>query len=93
MPTDDPVSAAQMRLRAAIERLEHAVEARLERDSVVRNVDAEIQRMTADRAKLAGALDSALARGERLEKMNREVSQRLVDAMETVRSVLDRHRS
>ena len=44
--------------------------------------------MTADRGRLARELDTALARGQRLERANREVSKRLVDAMERVRLVL-----
>ena len=41
---------------------------------------------------LLAALDAALARGERLEQANREVSKRLVDAMERVRKVLEQHK-
>ena len=46
--------------------------------------------MNADRAKLATELDSSEARAERLEEANKEVSRRLVTAMETIRAVLDR---
>jgi hypothetical protein len=46
--------------------------------------------MSADRARLAEALDSASARAQRLESTNREVSRRLVTAMETIRAVLDK---
>lgn len=88
MPLDDPFEAARLRLRTAVERLEHAVEARLERETVVLGAEIEIQRMTADRGRLARELDAALARNERLTQANREVSQRLVDAMERVRGVL-----
>ncbi|UIJ72745.1 DUF4164 domain-containing protein [Aurantimonas sp. HBX-1] len=92
MPLDDPFETARLRLRTAIERLEHAVEARLERETVVHGAEVEIQRMTADRGRLARELDAALARNERLTQANREVSQRLVDAMERVRGVLEQHR-
>ncbi|MEF2547644.1 DUF4164 domain-containing protein [Aurantimonas sp. E1-2-R+4] len=92
MPSEDPFEAARLRLRTAIERLEHAIEEREERESFLRGGEAEIQRMTADRGRLARELDAALARGERLDRANREVSQRLVDAMERVRGVLERHK-
>ena len=46
--------------------------------------------MNADRAKLATELDNSEARAERLEEANKEVSRRLVTAMETIRAVLDR---
>jgi len=45
---------------------------------------------TLDRARLAHELDSSEARAERLEDANKEVSRRLVTAMETIRAVLDR---
>lgn len=78
------------RLGRAIETLEQSAEARLEREQDYAEVEAEIQRMNADRARLAQELDNSEARGERLEEANREVSRRLVTAMETIRAVLDR---
>jgi chromosome segregation ATPase len=78
------------RLGKAIQGLEDAVAARLERDHDLVETEAEVQRMNADRARLAQELDSSEARSERLEEANREVSRRLVTAMETIRAVLDR---
>ena len=77
------------RLRRALDLLDQAVDARLEHESGLADAEAEVQRMGADRARLAEALDGAEARSQRLESTNREVSRRLVDAMETIRSVLD----
>jgi chromosome segregation ATPase len=77
-------------LGQVIDKLESAVEARLERESGLLEVEAEVQRMGADRARLADSLDSAVARSQQLESANREVSRRLVDAMESIRTVLDR---
>ena len=78
------------RLGKAIEALEDAVAAKLERDQDYGEAEAEVQRMNADRARLAQELDSSEARAERLENANKEVSRRLVTAMETIRAVLDR---
>jgi hypothetical protein len=78
------------RLGKAIETLETAVVTRLEDHVDAAEVEAEVQRMNADRAKLAQELDNSEARAERLENANREVSRRLVTAMETIRAVLDR---
>lgn len=78
------------RLGKAIAALEDAVVARLERDQDYAEAEAEVQRMNADRAKLAQELDASEARAERLEGANKEVSRRLVTAMETIRAVLDR---
>jgi len=78
------------RLGKAIGALENAVSARLEQDQDYGEAEAEVQRMNADRARLAQELDSSEARAERLEGANKEVSRRLVTAMETIRAVLDR---
>jgi hypothetical protein len=78
------------RLGRAIEALELAVAARLEHEQDYSEAEAEVQRMNADRARLAAELDNSEARAERLEEANKEVSRRLVTAMETIRAVLDR---
>jgi chromosome segregation ATPase len=78
------------RLGKAIATLEDAVASRLERDQDYAEAEAEVQRMNADRARLAQELDASEARAERLEGANKEVSRRLVTAMETIRAVLDR---
>lgn len=78
------------RLARAIETLENAVALRLEQDQDYAEAEAEVQRMNADRARLAQELDNSEARAERLEEANKEVSRRLVTAMETIRAVLDR---
>jgi hypothetical protein len=78
------------RLGRAIETLENAVAARLEHERDYSEAEAEVQRMNADRSRLAQELDNSEARAERLEDANKEVSRRLVTAMETIRAVLDR---
>ncbi|RIX98855.1 DUF4164 family protein [Aureimonas flava] len=93
MDAASPLGDATLRLQKALERLEDAVDARLSRDHVVLSVEEEVQRMTADRSRLAGELDTALTRAQRLETANREVSRRLVNAMESIRDVLADRRS
>ncbi|MGB3391272.1 MAG: DUF4164 domain-containing protein [Pseudaminobacter sp.] len=78
------------RLGKAIETLENSVAARLEHEQDYLEAEAEVQRMNADRGRLAQELDNSEARAERLEEANKEVSRRLVTAMETIRAVLDR---
>lgn len=92
MDAASPLGDATLRLQKALERLEDAVDARLSRDHVVLSVEEEVQRMTADRSRLAGELDTALTRAQRLEAANREVSRRLVNAMESIRDVLSERR-
>lgn len=78
------------RLGRAIDTLENAVDSRVEKEGDFAEAEAEVQRMNADRARLAQELDKSEARAERLSEANREVSRRLVTAMETIRAVLDR---
>jgi chromosome segregation ATPase len=84
-----PASALE-RVAALLDVLEAAVDARLDREAEFADADAEVQRMNVDRARLAQELDTAEARAERLADVNREVSRRLVAAMETIRAVIDR---
>ena len=78
------------RLEKALNTLEQAVDLRLDKEGDFAEAEEEVQRMNADRSKLAQELDQSEARAERLEAANREVSRRLVTAMETIRAVLDR---
>ncbi|MFI0842498.1 DUF4164 domain-containing protein [Mesorhizobium sp. IMUNJ 23232] len=79
-----------IRLGKAMDLLEHAAAGRLESEQDYSEAEAEVQRMNADRSRLAQELDLSEARAERLEEANKEVSRRLVTAMETIRAVLDR---
>ena len=90
MSTETTLREVIARLGRAIDALEDAVAARLELDVDYVEAEAEVQRMNADRARLAQELDNSEARAERLESANKEVSRRLVTAMETIRAVLDR---
>lgn len=85
----DRLTEALANLNGALDGLDRAVEAAVERSAVVRCADEQVQRMADDRARLANDLDGATARAERLSSVNSEVSRRLVGAMETVRAVMD----
>jgi DUF4097 and DUF4098 domain-containing protein YvlB len=77
-------------LNKALDALENAVESHLEKSVDYAGAEEEVQRMNSDRARLAQELDNSEERAERLEEANKEVSRRLVTAMETIRAVLDR---
>ncbi|OKL44062.1 hypothetical protein A3843_10810 [Pseudovibrio exalbescens] len=79
------------RLTAAISKLEAAAGRRLSHDKSVETLEDDLQRLAEDRSQLAATLDEAEAKAERLEAVNREVSRRLVSAMETIRAVLVKH--
>ena len=78
------------RLEKALSTLEQAVDLRLDKEGDFAEAEEEVQRMNADRSRLAQELDQSEARAERLEAANREVSRRLVTAMETIRAGLAR---
>lgn len=86
----DRAEAVLGALRQAISGLENAVEMRLELQRSSAEVEQEVRRVHVDRARLAQELDQSQFRANRLEEVNREVSRRLVTAMETIRAVLDR---
>ncbi|KRA00435.1 hypothetical protein ASD64_02440 [Mesorhizobium sp. Root157] len=90
MTGDTTLKEVIARLGKAMESLESAVAVRLEHERDYSEAEAEVQRMNADRSRLAQELDNSEARAERLEDANKEVSRRLVTAMETIRAVLDR---
>lgn len=90
MPTDKKAEAVIGALRRAVDGLENAIDMRIEMQRESRDVDEEVKRVHADRARLAQELDQSEFRANRLEEVNREVSRRLVTAMETIRAVLDR---
>jgi predicted nucleic acid-binding Zn-ribbon protein len=85
------LEASMARLDQAIGRLEMSVGRRLDVDRSLVTLETELQRLGEDRSKLALDLDQSAARSARLEEANREVSRRLVAAMESIRAVLERH--
>lgn len=83
--------AAMRELEAALGRLEQSVTRRLAADRSIVDLEEELARLGEDRSRLAQDLDASAARAGRLEDANREVSRRLVAAMESIRAVLDAH--
>ena len=89
-PEGKSVDAALGNLKSALASLENAIDMRFEREREHHEVEDEVRRVHADRSRLAHELDQSEFRANRLEEVNREVSRRLVTAMETIRAVLDR---
>lgn len=89
-PAGKTVKTVLEELRQALSRLDGAVESRFERERDNVEIEQEVRRVHADRSRLAQELDQSEFRANRLEEVNREVSRRLVTAMETIRAVLDR---
>ena len=90
MTNGETVRAAIEELRKALSSLDNALDMRFERERDRGDVEGEVRRINTDRSRLAQELDQSEFRANRLEEVNREVSRRLVTAMETIRAVLDR---
>lgn len=90
MPAGKTVKTAIEELRNAVAGLENAVDGRFDKEKDKVEYESEVRRVNNDRSRLAQELDQAEFRANRLEEVNREVSRRLVTAMETIRAVLDR---
>ncbi|CAL8975867.1 hypothetical protein RHODGE_RHODGE_04615 [Rhodoplanes serenus] len=82
------VEAASTRLQRALAALEEAVERRRELERGRGALADQVHTIGLDRARLADALDREAARAERLDTVNREVADRLDQAIATVRTVL-----
>jgi chromosome segregation ATPase len=85
----DPIGTAAQRLAMALEALEAATERRSEADRGRQSLADQLHALGSDRARLASELDEATARARSLEAANREVTQRIDQAIETIRGVLE----
>jgi hypothetical protein len=80
--------AAAERLDRALARLEASVRSLNGRVRAHARIEADTQKLMAERAKFASELDKVSAKAKRLDDTAAEVSRRLVVAMETVNEVL-----
>ena len=87
-PLAADIEAATRRLMIALDALESAVERRREADRDEDELASRIQALGADRSRLADELDGSLVKSRKLERVNREIAERLDGAIETIREVL-----
>jgi ABC-type transporter Mla subunit MlaD len=88
-PVHADIDAATRRLMMALDALEAAAERRRDADRDENELASRIQALGADRSRLADELDGSLVKTRRLERTNREVSEKLDVAIGTIRAVLD----
>lgn len=81
------IETATRRLSIALDSLEAALARRQDADGRAVALGEQIATLGADRSRLAADLDRQTARARRLESANRDVAQRIDNAMETVRAV------
>ena len=89
MSDTDFTEIAQRRLSLALDALEAAAERRQDADRAEQSLANQVEALGADRARLASELDDATAHARALETANRDVAQRLDQAIETIRGVLE----
>jgi chromosome segregation ATPase len=88
MNDTDSIAIASRRLALALDALEAAAERRDELDRDHEALLMQMHALGADRSRLASELDHATARSRGLESANREVAQRIDQAIETISGVL-----
>jgi ABC-type transporter Mla subunit MlaD len=88
MSETDSIEAASRRLAQALDALDAAAERRCEAARGEEALASQVHALGDDRARLAGELDHAVARARAFENANREVAQRIVAAIESIRGVL-----
>ena len=80
--------AASERLDRALQRLEASVRSLNGRMRTHARIEADTQKLLAERARFASELEKTSAKARRLDDASAEVARRLVVAMETVNDVL-----
>ena len=88
-PVYADIDVATRRLMMALDALEAAAERRRDADRDENELASRIQALGADRSRLADELDGSLVKTRRLERTNREGSEKLDVAIGTIRAVLD----
>jgi hypothetical protein len=86
--SEDGYEAAATRLDRALARLEASVRSLNGRVRAHARIEADTQKLMAERGRLAAELERQAGRARRLEESSAEVSRRLVNAMETIRAVI-----
>lgn len=87
---EDGFEGALARFDRALGRLEASVRSLHGRVRAHARIEVDTQKLVGERAKFAAEYEKANARAKRLDESAHDVSRRLVDAMETVRQVLDK---
>ncbi len=87
---EEGLIAAAARFDRALARLETSTRELGTRIQRQQRIEVDTQRLVHERARLATELDKTAARAKRLDDSAHDVSRRLVEAMETVRAVLQK---
>ena len=87
---EETYETASQRLERAFQRLEASVRSLNGRVRTHARIEADTQKLLAERARFASDLEKSSARARRLDDASAEVARRLVAAMDTVNDVLSK---
>lgn len=87
---DGGLAAAEARLDKALRALKSTIGDTDQKLGQMAAIQADRQKLASDRARLSQEADRANARARALDESAAQVSRRLVDAMETIKTVLSK---
>ncbi len=85
---DDNFEIASMRVERALERLEKNIASLAEDKELISKLQSEIMQLSQQKNEYITKFEQSVRREQILDESAKEVSQRLVGAMETIRAVL-----
>ncbi|MCB9994499.1 MAG: DUF4164 family protein [Hyphomicrobiaceae bacterium] len=85
---DEPYAQAEARVNAALTRLEASLRSLNGRVRSLHRIEEDVGKLEADRSRLANELRQQQMRADKLDKAAGDVSRRLVEAMDRVRTVM-----
>ncbi len=86
--SENSIEVASIRLDHAMANLEAVVSHNLDQNKIISQLQGKIENLSLQKTKLSSDLEKSSIREKKLDKSASEVSKRLVDAMETIKSVL-----
>jgi hypothetical protein len=89
MSDQTTIEAVTRRLSLALDALEAAVERKLEADGGEARLAQQLHALGEDRSRLAADLDAQTARARQLETANRDIAQRLDQAIANIQAVVE----
>ncbi len=84
----DNIEIASIRLERAMTNLEAVVNHKSDQNKIITNLQSENEKNTLQTSKLKADYENVARRERKLDKSTAEVSKRIVDVMETIKSVL-----
>ncbi len=88
MSNSKALEDAAARLTKALQAFEQAVAHRLEDEQSIEDLEQHIRDLNAEQERLMASLTDARQRADRLESVNEEVSGRLENAIDSIKTIL-----